>query len=69
MRSGDAAAVRGDAPNRLRPKISLTLDPQLLAWIDNNVGTGRYFKSRSDAVDWCLKDVKARRGNRMKLEA
>ena len=53
---------------RARPKVSVTLDAELLAWVDGNVGTGRYFKGRSDGIEWCLAEARKRHGERVRLD-
>jgi Arc/MetJ-type ribon-helix-helix transcriptional regulator len=68
MRNDAARPTRAPDPERLRPKVSLTVDSELLKWVDSNVGTGRYFKSRSDAIDWCLAEVRKKRGERIRLD-
>jgi hypothetical protein len=68
MRTGATSPKRASPPDRYRPKISVTVNPTLLEWIRKNTGTGRFFKSTSDAFEWCLNDVRKRRGEHMKLE-
>jgi hypothetical protein len=47
-----------EGPRRVRPKVSITLSVETIAWLDAKSGPGRLFAGRSDAIEWCIKHAR-----------
>lgn len=48
--------------NEEKARIAITIDPDLLDWIDEMIKT-RKFASRSHAIGWCVNEEKGKQGN------
>lgn len=49
-------------PERKRPQVTLTPDPDILSWLDSQTGPGQRWHNRTHAFEFCAREQMIREG-------